>query len=135
MDTLSQDLRYAVRRLIRSPAFTLGALALLAIGIGANTTVFTVVDALLFRPPPWNQPEEVVHVYQDSDDGEPSSSSYPATQDMAASDVFAAVTATTPSSASWEGGDGVTRRGHRVRHVELHEGARPVGSAGTLVPA
>ncbi len=109
MDTLSQDVRYAVRRLIRSPVFTLGALALLAIGIGANTTVFTVVDALLFRPPPWNHPEEVVRVYQDSDDGEPSSSSYPATQDMAASDVFAAVTATTPSSAAWEGADGVTR--------------------------
>lgn len=68
-----------------------------------------MVDALLFRPPPWNRPEEVVHVYQDSDDGEPSSSSYPATQDMAASDLFAAVTAMTPSSAAWEGRDGVTR--------------------------
>jgi predicted permease len=107
--TLSLDLRYAVRRLLRSPAFTLGAVALLAVGIGANITAFTVVDALLFRPPPWNHPEEVVHVYQDSDDGEPSSSSYPATRDMAASDVFAALTATTPSVAAWERLDGVTR--------------------------
>lgn len=48
-------------------------------------------------------------MYQDSDDGEPSSNSYPATQDMAAAAVFAAVTATTPSSAAWEGRDGVTR--------------------------
>jgi predicted permease len=107
--TLPLDIRYAVRRLLRSPAFTLGAVALLAVGIGANITAFSVVDALLFRPPPWSNPEEVVHVYQDSDDGEPSSNSYPATRDMAASSVFAAVTATTPSSAAWERVDGVTR--------------------------
>jgi len=107
METLLQDLRYAARHLLRSPVFTVGAVALLAIGIGANTTVFTVVDALLFRPPPWSHPERVVHVYQDSDDGEPSSSSYPATRDMARSDVFASVAATTPSSATWEGPEGL----------------------------
>jgi predicted permease len=107
MDTLLQDTRYAVRRLLRAPVFTLGAVALLAIGIGANTTVFTVVDALILRPPPWADPERVVHVYQDSDDGEPSSNSFPATRDMATyGDVFSAVAATTPSTASWEGPDG-----------------------------
>ncbi len=107
MDTLLQDTRYAVRRLLRAPVFTLGAVALLAVGIGANTTVFTVVDALILRPPPWVDPERVVHVYQDSDDGEPSSNSFPATRDMATyGDVFSAVAATTPSSASWEGPDG-----------------------------
>ncbi len=106
LETLLQDVRYAARRLPRSPVFTLGAVTLLAIGVGATTTVFTVVDALIFRPPPWGQPDEVVHVYQDSDDGEPSSTSYPATQDMARTDVFAAVTATTSSSAMWEGPDG-----------------------------
>ncbi len=106
LDTLLQDVRYAARRLLRSPVFALGAVALLAIGVGATTTVFTMVDALLFRPPVWNQPEEIVHVYQDSDDGEPQSTSYPAVLDMAESDVFAAVTATSPSSAAWEGPDG-----------------------------
>jgi predicted permease len=107
MDTLLQDTRYAVRRLLRSPVFTLGAVALLAVGIGANTAVFTVVDALILRPPPWAEPERVVHVYQDSDDGEPSSNSFPATRDMATyTDVFADVAATTPSSAAWEGPDG-----------------------------
>jgi len=105
-DTLLQDVRYAARRLLRSPVFTLGAVALLAIGVGATTTVFTVVDALLFRPPPWDHPEEVVHVYQDSDDGEPSSTSFPAALDMARMDVFSAVTATSSSSAAWEGPDG-----------------------------
>lgn len=107
MGTLLQDVRYAARHLARSPLFTVGAVALLAIGIGANTTVFTLVDGLLFRPPPWSHPEEVVHVYQDSDDGEPSSSSFPATQDMAGSEVFQSVAATTPSSATWEGPDGL----------------------------
>ena len=109
MGTLLQDVRYAARHLLRSPLFTVGAVALLAIGIGANTTVFTVVDALIFRPPPWSHPEEVVHVYQDSDDGEPSSSSFPATRDMAGADVFQAVAATTPSSATWEGPDGLVQ--------------------------
>ncbi len=106
METLRQDVRYATRHLTRSPVFTIGAVALLAVGIGANTTVFTVVDSLVLRPPPWSHPEEVVHVYQDSDDGEPSSSSYPATRDMARSEVFTAVAATTSSSATWEGPDG-----------------------------
>lgn len=106
MDTLLQDIRYATRHLMRAPIFTLGAVALLAVGIGANTAVFSVVDQLLFRPPPWESPERVVHVYQDSDDGEPATSSYPATRDMAASEAFGAVTATTTSSAAWEGPDG-----------------------------
>jgi predicted permease len=106
MDTLRQDLGHTVRHLVRSPVFTIGAVAILAVGIGANTTVFTVVDALLFRAPPWSDPDQVVHVYQDSDDGEPSSSSFPATRDMAGSDVFAAVAATTPSSAAWDGPEG-----------------------------
>jgi putative ABC transport system permease protein len=107
MDTLLQDARYAARRLLRSPVFTVGAVALLAIGIGANATVFTAVDALILRPPPWADADRVVHIYQDSDDGEPSSNSFPATRDMAAyGDVFAAVAATTPSGASWEGPDG-----------------------------
>ncbi|HUF76313.1 MAG TPA: ABC transporter permease [Longimicrobiales bacterium] len=107
MDGIMQDIRYAVRRLVRTPVFTLGAVVLLAIGIGANTAVFTLVDALILRPPPWSEPERVVHVYQDSDDGEPSSNSFPATRDMAEYDeVFAGVTATSPSSATWEGPDG-----------------------------
>jgi putative ABC transport system permease protein len=106
VDKLWQDIRYAARHLGRSPVFTLGAVAILAIGIGANTTVFTVVDSLLLRPQPWTNPDEVVFVYQDSDDGEPSSSSYPATRDMAGTDVFSAVAAITPANVAWEGPDG-----------------------------
>jgi len=48
---MGQDLRYAVRLLVRSPLFALTAIVSLAIGIGANTTIFTIANALLFRPP------------------------------------------------------------------------------------
>ena len=108
IEGITQDLRYAARRLVRSPVFTLGAVALLAIGIGANTAVFTLVDALILRAPPWQEPDRVVHVYQDSDDGEPNANAYPATRDMAEYDeIFTAMAATAPWTVTWEGPDGV----------------------------
>ena len=106
MDGLKQDLRQTLLRLARAPLFTVGAVALLAVGIGANTTVFALVDALLFRPVPWEDAERVVYVYQDSDDGEPSSTAFPAYRDMAESDAFAYVGASSPESATLEADQG-----------------------------
>ncbi len=107
MSMLIHDLRDTVRHLARSPGFTLAAVLLLAVGLGANLTVFGVVDALLFQPPPWQEPERVVAVYQDSDEGEPSSSSFPAVRDMATSDVFRSVAGFSPGfSVIWDGPDG-----------------------------
>ena len=56
-------LRYAVRSLLKSPGFSFAAIICLALGVGANTAIFTVVDAVLFRPLPFKNPQSLVRVY------------------------------------------------------------------------
>ncbi len=110
ISTIRHDLRDAIRRLMRTPFFTLSATLIVALGIGANAAVFTVVDAVLLRPPPYEDPSRVVHVYQDSDDGEPTSTSYPAALDMATyTDVFSGVAAASYATVTWEAVDGPRR--------------------------
>ena len=62
MNALGQDLRYAFRNLSRNPAFTAVAIGALAIGIGANTAVFTVVESVLLRPLPYHEPSQLYTV-------------------------------------------------------------------------
>jgi putative ABC transport system permease protein len=63
METLFKDIRYAVRSLSKRPAFSLMVVIVLALGIGATTSIFTVVNAVLLRPLPYPEPDRLVRIF------------------------------------------------------------------------
>src|SRR5438046_2491827 len=69
MDALISDLRYTLRTLIKAPAFTLAAVAALTLGIGANTAIFSVVNAVLLKPVNAPDPDRVVFFMNTSPQG------------------------------------------------------------------
>ena len=66
MSTLSRDLHYAIRALLANPGFTAVAVLSLAIGIGANTAIFSVANALLLRPLPYKNADRQVILWNTS---------------------------------------------------------------------
>ena len=77
METLAQDLKLALRSLRRAPTYTVAAVVALALAIGANTALFSLIEATLLRPYPYPHPEQLVLVRESSKNFEDSSVAYP----------------------------------------------------------
>ena len=77
METLTKDLRYAARMLLKGRMVTLIAILALTLGIGANTAIFSVINAVLIKPLPYPHPERLVRIYEKSPQFEQMSVSYP----------------------------------------------------------
>jgi len=107
-----QDLRYAFRMLVKSPAFTIVAVLTLALGIGANVATFSVVYAVLLRPLPFPHSEQLVRVFDDlrGPNEQDVGMSAPELWDLQEpSGVFQEVSAVAPSNSAVGGGDRTVR--------------------------
>src|SRR5580693_9811451 len=108
VEFLVNDLRYAARRLRRSPGFTAVAILTLALGIGANVAAFTVVRAVLLNPLPYAHPEQLVRVFDDlrGSNSRDIGLSAPELWDLRdRSDVFQEISAIWPTDANLTGGE------------------------------
>jgi len=96
VDTLVMNVRYSVRRLMKSPMFTLVAIVSLGLGIGANTAMFSVVNAVIIRDLPFEDPETLVDVYEAMEGFSHGTLSYPDYLDLidGSGDVFSDVAGT-----------------------------------------
>ncbi len=111
MDTLLQDLRYAVRMLRRTPAVTAVAIVTLALGIGANTAVFSVLRGMLWRPLPYEEPSRTAMIWSHWTGWDETWVSSPEYYDYAAqADLFAAVGAYTTGARTLTGVEGGAER-------------------------
>ena len=94
LDTTAQDLRYAWRMMRKTPGFTAAAIVSLALGIGANTAIFTLVEAVMFRTLPFHDPRGLYFLAHGTADNPGTSSNYPLFERYAAlTEVFDGVTA------------------------------------------
>ncbi|MCI0486738.1 MAG: ABC transporter permease [Blastocatellia bacterium] len=105
MNNLFQDLRYAIRMLLKKPGFTVIAVLTLALGIGANTAIFTVVDAALLKGLPYEDPDRLFHLWETTPQKEYSQreASYPDYQDWQKNQAFDSMAAYTGGMATMTG--------------------------------
>ena len=111
MDGLLQDVRYVLRRLKKSPAFVTISVLTLALGIGANLAILTVVNDVLLQPLPFRDPDRIVRIFDDLDGAGAKNvgMSEPELEDLQRSGVFEHVSVAVPASQALSGGDGVER--------------------------
>ena len=142
LDHLWRDIRHAIRALRRAPGFSVVAVAALALGIGANTAILSVVDAVLLRPLPYAQPERLVMLWEDASRNgfrrnTPAPGNYASWRDLSRSFVDVAATRSAARqphlgrrarAAAGSPGDGQflphARRGAR-RRPRVHRRRRP----------
>ena len=120
LESVGQDLVYALKSMGRAPGFTLAVVSTIALGIGANTAVFSLLNALLFQPLDAAEPDQLVRVYTSEGHAlrDPSdrfgASSYADYADLRASPAFAGLAAYMPLSAAVQRGGSVSRIEARV---------------------
>jgi predicted permease len=113
MENLIADLRYAARTLVKTPAFLLISVLTLALGIGGNIAIFTLVQAVLLQPLPFPQPERLVRIFDNRAGARDVGMSVPEFEDLRQhSDIFEQISVIFPAPTALTGGD-------RVERVEL----------------
>jgi putative ABC transport system permease protein len=106
MQTLMQDLRYGLRMLAKKPGFTVVAMFTLALGIGANSAIFSVVNSALLRPMPLEDPDRLIKIWESLPSGGEGTASAPNLKDWREQNtVFRGIAAYTSSSLNLSGQD------------------------------
>src|SRR6201982_1747050 len=110
MENLIADLRYAVRTLLKTPAFLLVSVVTLALGIGGNIAIFTLVQAVLLQPLPLPQPERLVRIFDSRAVARDVGMSVPEFEDLRQhSDIFEQISVIFPVPTALTGGERVER--------------------------
>lgn len=111
IESVWQDARHATRTLLGHPGFSVTAVAMLALGIGLTTAMFTLVDTLILRPVPFRDPEQLAHLWMGTDRGGRSEVVPAVLSAWQRSPAFDGAESASPATALLEAGDTVVTRG------------------------
>jgi len=126
METLLQDLRYGARMLLKRPGFTLAAVLTLALGIGANTAMFTIVHGVLLRPLDYPKPDQLMYLTSEAPaigSGRNALSVPEYTEFRQMNQSFAAVGAYSTGGAAYTTGEVNVTAGDRAQGTQYSAGA------------